>query len=201
MRCKSSLVKLLGSLIYTIISCSNKNTLTLSFTICISFRYLIFYIKLQPLYWVDLEKVDNLVFFLILVELLCVSISHLLYIALIMFRYVFLYPLSLQNSYQEDVLDFVKLFCCFYLFVCWGSNKMTMCFSSLFIWCIIFSKFSISNHPASVWWNMLDHSRHWLLMSFWIQIMSILLSISVSIFIRKWCVNHFLCWVSMWLGY
>jgi hypothetical protein len=73
--CMSCLVEFLGSLMHTIRSCANKDTVTSSFPICIpliSFGFLIA-LRLQVLYWIGVERVNSLVLFLILMELLWVS--------------------------------------------------------------------------------------------------------------------------------
>ena len=65
-----------GSLMCAIISSSNKDTLTSFLPICfllISFGCLIA-LWLQVLYWIGVERVNNLVLFLILVELFWVSL-------------------------------------------------------------------------------------------------------------------------------
>ena len=94
--CRSPLVEFLGSLMYSIISSANNDTLTSSFPICIhsiSF-YCLIALEPQVLYWIAMERVDSLVLFLILVELPWVSSPFhlmlavgLLQIAFIMFRY------------------------------------------------------------------------------------------------------------------
>lgn len=72
---RSFLVEFLGSLIYTIVSPANADTLTSSFPICfplISFTCLFIDVAKASSYWTSMERVDNLVLFLILVEFLWV---------------------------------------------------------------------------------------------------------------------------------
>lgn len=62
----SSLVEVLRSVIFTIISSVNSNTLTSSFPICIPWSplvVLLLWLKLQVLYWRHLERANSLVLF------------------------------------------------------------------------------------------------------------------------------------------
>ena len=78
--CRSSLVEFFGSLMYTIISSANNESLTSSFPIrifLIPLCCLMLLLELQALYWRGMEREDSLVVFLILVERLWVFLHSI----------------------------------------------------------------------------------------------------------------------------
>ena len=80
--CRIPLVEFLGSLMYTIISSANNESLTSYFPIWIPltpYVVVLLFLELQALYWRGMERVDSLVLFLILVERPWVSLHSTWY--------------------------------------------------------------------------------------------------------------------------